>query len=42
MLPLFAVAVLAVVYVMVLVYKRLCLNSRKKGNLHGHLPSVSR
>jgi hypothetical protein len=37
LLPAFALVALGVVYVVILVYKRLCL-ARKKGNLHGHLP----
>lgn len=40
LLPVFALLAIAVIYVVVLVYKRLCLNARKKGNLHGHLPVV--
>jgi hypothetical protein len=34
-----AFIVLGIVYVTILLYKRLCL-ARKKGNLHGHLPQV--
>jgi amino acid permease len=40
LLPAFALVALGVVYVSVLLYKLWCLNSRKKGNLHGHLPQL--
>jgi hypothetical protein len=36
-LPVIALVCLGVIYVAILLYKRLCL-ARKKGNLHGHLP----
>ncbi len=40
LLPMFVLVVLSVVYAAVLLYKLCCLNARKKGNLHGHLPQV--
>jgi hypothetical protein len=40
LLPVIAFIVLGCVYVVVLAYKRVWLNSRKKGDLHGHLPQV--